>query len=285
MIMEYDFDSIFEFIDYLDHTPTNLDAWGCEELESMTGSYYFCKTHSLEEAKDFCKYGYHEDFERLVDLKLQLEKYIKASCVKNKQSHFYVGYAPDVKAYLEGNPLSMFHRENPKRNHIDIYYNSGVSWDTSTSSIFNRGAITLCIVEMLEKMGFSVGFHVFSMTEHKNQVHYSKFHLKKNGERLNIQKLYFPLCSPSFFRRLVFRLCEETPDIMHHWTDGYGFPAGDYTIRKMIDLKDDDIVICRPQEMGVKGYNLLDDANAMFDYINDSTSEKVEFEHFKELVK
>lgn len=282
-VMEYDFDSITEFIDYLDNTPTNTDIWGCIDLASITGDYAFCKTRSLQEAKDFCKFGFHEDFDKLVELKSTLEKYIKMSSKKNKQYNFYVGYTPDVKAYLEGNPLSMLNKQNPKRKHIDIYYNSAIMVGVSTNKIFNRGAITLCLVEILENMGFNVGFNIFTMSKCNGQVHYAKFNLKRKGERLNVQKLFFPLCNPSFLRRLIFRLREETPDITYGWTDGYGIPADDYTMRKIIDLKDNDIVICQPDEMGVRGYNIIDDANAMFDYINRFTSDVVELEHIKRL--
>ena len=74
---------------------------------------------------------------------------------KSRQFNYYVGYAPDVKAYLEGNPLSMLNKENPKRKHIDIYYNSAILGDVSSEQIFNRGAVTLCLVEILENMGFT----------------------------------------------------------------------------------------------------------------------------------
>lgn len=284
-IMEYDFDSIYEFIDYLDNTPTNTDIWGNIDLSSSTGDYSFCKTYSLEEAKEYCKFGYHEDFDKLVELKLTLEKYIKMSDKKNKQYNFYVGYAPDVKAYLEGNPLSMLNKQNLRRQTIDIYYNSAILGGVSTEQIFNRGAITLCLVEILENMGFSVGLNIFTMSECNEQIHYAKFHLKQNGERLNVQKLYFPLCNPSFLRRLVFRLREQTPDITYSWTDGYGKTTDDHTIRKIINLKENDIVICQPGEMGIYGHDIIDDANGMFDYINRFTNEQVELEHIKGLRK
>ena len=282
-IMEYVFDSISEFIDYLDKTPTNTKIWKYGDLASDSNDYNFCKTHSLHEAKEQCKFGSHEDFDKLVELKTSLEKYIKMSNKKSKQYNFYVGYAPDVKAYLEGNPLSMFNRQYPKRKHIDIYYNSAILAGVSTQAIFNRGAITLCLIEILENMGFSVGLNIFTMSECDRQVHYAKFNLKRNGERLNVQKLFFPLCNPSFLRRLVFRLYEETPDITHVWTYGYGKTSDDYTIRKIIDLKENDIVICQPDEMGVRGNDIIDDANSMFDYINRFTNDNIELEHVKKL--
>ena len=280
-VMEYDFDSIMEFIDYLDNTPINTDIWDLKELGSNTDDYKFFKTHSLQEAEDLCKYGYHENFDKLIKLKVNLEKYIKKTYKRSKQYNYYVGYAPDVKAYLEGNPLSMFNRQNHKRKHIDIYYNLAVSCRTTTNQIFNRGVMTLCLTEMLEKMGFSVGLHVFSMLKRDGQIHFAKFNLKKAGERINVQKLFFPLCHPSFLRRLVVRLMEETPDIKCGWTHGYGFPCDDYTVRQIIGLKENNIVICKPEEMGVRGKNIVDDANAMVDYINKFTSEDIKLEHLK----
>lgn len=112
-------------------------------------------------------------------MKTILEKYIKIQNNKSKQYNYYVGYAPDVKAYLEGNPLSMFDKQTPKRKHIDIYYNSAILCSVSTNEIFNRGAITLCLVEMLENMGFSVGLNIFTMSSKNGQIHYAKFNLKK----------------------------------------------------------------------------------------------------------
>lgn len=282
-VMFYSFDSITEFIDYLDNTPINTNIWGTESLASETGEYEFCKTKSLQEAKNFCKFGYHEDYDKLVELKLILEKYIKMSSKKTKQYNFYVGYAPDVKAYLEGNPLSMLNKQTPKYKHIDIYYNVAILGNVSVNQIFNRGAITLCLVEILENMGFSVTLNIFTMSKCADQVHYAKFNLKKNGERLHLQKLYFPLCNPSFLRRLVFRLREQTPDITYPWVGGYGQTCDDYLVRKIIDLKENDILICQPSEMNVTGEDLINDANSMFQYINNFTNEFVRLEHIKRL--
>lgn len=75
--MYYRFDSISEFVDYLKSVP--LQHYAFDRLASETGCYGFTQTSSLEEALDLIKYGYHDDFEKLVQLKLKLEKYIKMS--------------------------------------------------------------------------------------------------------------------------------------------------------------------------------------------------------------
>ena len=284
-IMEYNFDSITEFIDYIETHKTNRLAWGSYTLSSMDNDIEFTKTKNIEEAIDKCKYGYHENFDKLIELKTKLEKYIKMSSTKLKQYNYYVGYTPDVKAYLEGSPLSMLNKENPRKKHIDIYYNSAILGRVSTSQIFNRGAITLSLVEILENMGFSVSLNIFAMSSEYKQIHYAKFNLKSPQERINIQKLYFPLCHPSFLRRLVFRLREETPDITNDWPTGYGRTCNNEMIREIIDLKENDIVICQPDEMGVQGYNIIDDANSMFKYIEEYTNDKIEIEQVKKLTR
>lgn len=284
-VMEYSFDSIMEFLNYLNSHETNKEVWKRNNLSSDNSSYSFAHTNNLKEAMEMCKYGYHENFEKLVDLKVKLEKYIKLSNTKFKQFNYYVGYTPDVKAYLEGNPLSMLNKKNPIKKHIDIYFNSAILESVSEREIYNRGAITLALVEILENMGFSVGLNIFTMSSENKQIHYAKFNLKSPSERLNIQKLYFPLCHPSFLRRLVFRLREETPDITYEWTSGYGCTCGNNLIRKTIDLKENDIVICQPHEMGVMGNNIIDDANSMFKYIEKYTNDKVELQKVKKLTR
>lgn len=265
-VMYYRFDSISEFVDYLKNAPVQHYAF--DRLASETGSYSFTQTSSLEEALDLIKFGYHEDFEKLVQLKLKLEKYIKMSKKRNKQFNDYIGFAPDVKAYLEGNPLSMLNKKSEARKKVNVYMNTSFYGNTSKEAIFNRGAIVLSMIEILENMGFSVDLHLFEMSTVDTMMHFSDFVLKSENERMNIQKLYFPLCHPSWIRRLNFRLIEVTPDITSSWSNGYGRPSDLSTMKKVIDLDKNDIIIPTIEELNIRGENLVDDANSLFDYVN-----------------
>ena len=265
-VMYYRFDSISEFVDYLKNA--SVQHYAFDRLASETGSYGFTQTSSLEEALDLIKFGYHEDFEKLVQLKLKLEKYIKMSKKRNKQFNDYIGFAPDVKAYLEGNPLSMLNKKSEVRKKINVYMNTSFYGNTSKEAIFNRGAIVLSMIEILENMGFSVDLHLFEMSTVDTMMHFSDFVLKSENERMNIQKLYFPLCHPSWIRRLNFRLIEVTPDITSSWSNGYGRPSDLSTMKKVIDLDKNDIIIPTIEELNIRGENLVDDANSLFDYIN-----------------
>lgn len=265
-VLYYRFDSISEFVDYLKNAPVQHYAF--DRLASETGSYGFTQTSSFEEALDLIKFGYHEDFEKLVQLKLKLEKYIKMSKKRNKQFNDYIGFAPDVKAYLEGNPLSMLNKKSEARKKVNVYMNTSFYGNTSKEAIFNRGAIVLSMVEILENMGFSVDLHLFEMSTVDTMMHFRDFVLKSENERMNIQKLYFPLCHPSWIRRLNFRLIEVTPDITSSWSNGYGRPSDLSTMKKVIDLDKNDIIIPTIEELNIRGDNLVDDANSLFDYVN-----------------
>ncbi|MBQ3510923.1 MAG: hypothetical protein IJA30_01350 [Bacilli bacterium] len=282
-VMYYRFDSISEFVDYLKNAPIQSDAF--YNLSSESGSYSFTQTRSFDEAIDLIKYGYHDDFEKLVQLKLKLEKYIKMSKKRNKQFNDYIGYVPDVKAYLEGNPLSMLNKKSEIRKKINVYMNTSFYGNTSKEAIFNRGAIVLSMVEILENMGFSVDLHLFEMSTVGSMMHFSDFILKAENERMNIQKLYFPLCHPSWIRRLNFRLIEVTPDITSSWSGGYGKPSDLETMKKVIDLDKNDIIIPTIEELNVCGRNVVADANSVFDYVNRIDSKEFTLDRVEESPK
>lgn len=279
-VMHYKFYSINEFLSCLENNPICSSIF--KDPDSISGSYDFTKTNSFEEAVNLCRYGYQEDFSKLVELKIKLEKFIKLSNKRNKQYNDYVGYVPDVKAYLEGNPLSMINRTNPSRKKIDIYLNTSFSSDTSKNAIFNRGAIVLTIVEILENLGYSVDLHLFEMSSVNNQLHFSQFILKPETERINPKKLYFPMCHPSWVRRLNFRLIEETSDATEiGWATGYGTPSKIQTIKKIIDLNENDIVIPTIDELNINGCDIIKDTNSVFEYINSLGAKDFELEKVK----
>lgn len=269
-VMHYRFYSITEFITFLKSTPVCSKVF--THPQSIYGDFEFTQTHSLEEAMNLCQFGYHQDFNQLIELKIKLERYVKLSSKKQKQYNDYIGYVPDVKAYLDGNPLSMLNKKNQSRKKIDIYFNSSFSSKTSIEAIFNRGAIVLILIEMLENLGYSVDFHLFIMVAKNLQIHFSEFILKRETERLNLQKLYFPLCHPSWIRRLYFRLVEETKEATDIWVPGYGIPSDLVTVKKIMELKSNDIIIPTIDELGITGDNIIDDANRLFEYVNQSSN-------------
>lgn len=277
--MYYEFESLSEYLDTLQEGTINRNSFS--RLSSETGSFSFTETNSYEEAVELCKYGYHQDFEKLIQLKSQLEKYIKLDQKKKQQFNNYVGYVPDVKAYLEGNPLSMIDQIRPKRQKVDIYLNASYASYTKKEQIYNRGAIVLSLIEILENKGYNVDFHLVEVDQEYSQVLYANWILKKENERLNLQKLYFPLCHPAWLRRLSFRLEEITPDISSAWSDGYGRPADVSLMREVIPIQENDIVLPQPSKIGIKGQDIVEDANTFFQYVEKHAKKDFAFQKIK----
>ena len=267
--MHYEFDSIDDFVRYLEHAPVNKKAFTEKmrvSIEKINKQWF--ATDTFAEAVALAKYGNRESFVEFQALKIALERFLKMSSEKTAQHNDYIGYVPDVKGYLEGHPLTMFNKTRPQRRKISVYFNSANLVEVTTNQIYHRGVIVLSMIEMLESMGYNVELNVFSMSRNNDKVHYANFKMKLENEKLNMQKLFFPMCHPSWFRRLIFNLREKTPDITGNWAFGYGSTCTEEDIRDLIALGEDDIVISRPDEMGILGEDILQDAANMFAHID-----------------
>ena len=276
-VYEYRFQSLDSFIEYILNGEINQRAFDAKHLSSLEGSYRFTKTKSLDEAIRLCKYGWNEDFDRLLSLKTAVDKKFLDSDTSVKRIKGYVGFAPSVPDYLRNNPKHMWklHRV-PNWNIVQIYVNISCPGFTSTTAIYNRGAIILSIVDALEKAGYAVKLTVFSGSYCDDEVILSYFNIKEESENLNLKKAYFPLCHASFFRRLVFRLREVTP-VKRDWDGGgYGSTFRYQELTELLDLNaDHSIIFTSPSEMGIEGDNLYEDL--------ESTLKKIKFNQYLKL--
>ena len=116
-IMYYKFFSLHEYTSFLTSQLSNPKFSG---YSSNEGDYSFCKTRSFEEALDLCTYGYYEDYKQFISLKISLDRFLTLATKKSKAFNDYVGFVPDVKAYLEGNPLAMINKTKTRYQKITI---------------------------------------------------------------------------------------------------------------------------------------------------------------------
>ena len=271
-VLHYSFSSLAEFLDYLESAPVSrafADAQvSRQDYEEFTGS------KSLEDAIRMCRYGYQENFEQFFQLDAQIMRALDMSFDVVRSYDDYVGFAPDVKAYLEGSPLTMINRPNPPRKAVSVYMNTSYDAQVERAQIFNRGAAVLCAIKILEMERYNVDLHLFEMSycdmgDSTVEVHFSEFALKAAGERANVQKLFFPLCHPSWIRRLNFRLIEVTPDISYQWAGTYGYPCSLQLMRKVLDLDESRCVLVPSfDDLGVGGGDIVEDARKVFAVFN-----------------
>lgn len=268
-IFEYNFESLNAFLNYIKTGTINRNVF-CDKLSSETGGYDFTKTSSLEEAIAFCKNGCDYKFDSFLKLKNEVSKNLIKPSEVSVLYKDVVGFLPSVPDFIIGSPLNMLNKKNKNFNNIiDIYFQVAYASHTTTSQIYNRGAITLSIIDALEKSGYAVNLHTFEFSYNPydydvNEYFLAFFKLKDCSQFLNEKIAFFPLCHPSFLRRCVFRLEEITPFKSWRWGDGYGRVIDDIdTINKYIKPKENSIIILTPQALGIKGDNIQEDLSTV----------------------
>lgn len=265
VVYHYDFDTLHQFLTQIQSSPINQNVFFRPySHKTDTETIEFTGTKNFEEAVDLCQKGWSEDFEKLTSIKKRIDERLLSPIIKPRQVQGQVqdivGYNPSVPDYLIGNPLNMWNKTKKQiSDFINIYINIDYNYKTDKNSIFNRGIIVQSLVDVLQQKGYSVRFKAFSCSQEDNEILFASFNLKNDGEKLNIKKTYFPLCHPSFLRRLCFLLEETTPVKCEKWCHGYGSPSKLTTFKNIINPGPNDIVITQPSEMGILGYDIYDD--------------------------
>lgn len=267
-VFHYDFETLHEFLSYIQTAPVNEQVFSKYSRSSHDGGSSWTGTDSFEEAVELCTKGWSEGFEKFLRMKKRIDEKLLETIVRPKQVLDIVGYSPSVPDYLQGNPLNMWNHANIEiPTFITIYLNISYGSSTTHSAIFNRGVIALSLVDALQERGYSVRLKIFECSTKYDEMAISFYNLKGDGEKLNIKKTYFPLCHPSFLRRLNFCLTEVTP-VTNNWSDGYGRPSDVDEVKQVIKVSPNDIFITQPSEMDVYGYEIDEDLNAMLDFTN-----------------
>lgn len=265
-VRHFSFESLEDYLAYLEKAPVGevFEEGAASEL----GSAAFTGTASLAEALDLARFGWHEGFSRLVGMVERIRRALDLNLEPRRTFHDYVGFAPDVKAYLEGTPTAMLNQPPRERRKVIVYMNTTFDGSAADERIYHRGAAVLAAVEALEVMGLAVDLRLFEMSYLEQEVHFSEFCLKRVDERANLQKLHFPLCHPSWVRRLNFRLIETSPGMTVGWAGAYGIPAEAQLMRTVLRLDDDAILIPTIGELGIEGVDAIEDARRLFDTMN-----------------
>lgn len=267
-VYRYDFVTLHQFLTYIKTAPVNTEVFtNCRSQDTNDREWF--GTESFEKAVKLCQKGWSQDFDKLVRMKKNIDEKLLDPVIKPRQVVDFYGYSPSVPDYLQGSPFNMWNRINvyvPR--FINIYMNIAYSCETRSNAIFNRGIIVLSLVDALQSRGYSVRLKIFECATMHNEAAISFFNLKGDGEKLNIKKAYFPICHPSFLRRLIFRLREVTPVEEEMWTYGYGCVPGVETFKKFIDAGPNDIIIVQPSDMGVSGQDIDEDLEAVLEFTN-----------------
>lgn len=243
------------------------------EANPQVNEHIFPRQHSITQSKDFAgepyekaleylKSGYTKDYDKF----LKMIKSLDTNLCQNKSNYVRTespyGSIPNVRAFLESNPKCMIRvvkKEQPK--FVTIYFNLSYPAYTQEEEVLNRGLITIQLINLLEKNGYNVCFKVFSLCMENDEVSFIDIILKKNSERLDTFKCYYPLCCREFLRRILFRAMESQSFKLLGWGYGYGMPCNIEKTKQLLNINNNAIVIGSPDEMDINGNNIFVDTN------------------------
>ncbi len=229
----------------------------------------------LEEAIAFCHGGYYEGFPLFLEMKKKIESVNTQTVMHRRSVPSVVGSRPHVPNFVAGTPKTMLRLDRAKETKfMDIYINLAYSGYTTEEQIRNRGILTLNLINLMEMNHVAVNLYAFEASYLYNEIFICDIRLKNPGEITNVGKCYYPLCGKEFVRRLMVRVKESMP-FQEKWGLGYGMVLPEEKVRKCLGIDDNKILIKSPEEMGVWGRNIYDDADAFFEALHLSDNIKV----------
>ena len=223
---------------------------------------------SLDQAIQYLIGGYQKDFDMFVKLRKEIDKVNIKYERGRKVKPSVVGSRPNVPAFIAGAPKTMYRVDRAKeKKFIDIYVNLAYTNNTTESQIRNRGIMILNLVKLLESHEYGVNLKVFEACMVGREAFSASVGLKQPDELLNDKKCYYPMCGKEFVRRVLTRLKESVP-FKENWHMSYGQVLNETQTRIIMDIPDDAILINAPDEMGIKGEDIYEDADAFLGKIN-----------------
>lgn len=218
------FNNISEVYNYCIKTPRRRGA----DNSSITGSYSFTQTRSLEEAYNLLLQGDEELYERIKkeSKKINITKILGNAIKRNAVINDVVGFQPNVPNFLIGIPQNMINAKPKKTSQkiINICYNASVHCDISRKEIERAGAVYANVIDILEKTGYRCNLYALSTTSYNDEHCYCLVRIKTDREPFNLKKMCFILGNAGYHRRVMFKWMESCDATYEMTQAAYGSP-------------------------------------------------------------
>ena len=206
---------------------------GVYSSQKSERSYIWYGTNAYEEAVKLLREGYVEILPRV---KSEYKKNVnilseKFSISKSRPIDSFCGGIPNVPNTLLGLPKTMLNRDPIVRRikTIDIIYSPTGPYRVKPKRFIEAGIALLSAIELIERSRIQIRLiSCFASSHIQGEAIIGTVVIKEYSDRLDIQKLCFPLAHPSMLRRIGFKFTETVPGMTKDFTDGYGM-AMDYS--------------------------------------------------------
>jgi len=209
--------------------PDNLRSSRDKSHDSWAGG-------SFDESLRLAKMGWSEGA-KAINAKLDIIRtHIPAKRMLTEMDNREVGPGTvDLNRYKEGHPqpyviwkqIEDILAEGEKI--VRIIYNGASSSGVSTDAIFTKGAMTIALIDLLERSGKRVELVIadrsngHSYGEQRDMSTYT--YVKRANDIMDIDRLAFAMCHGGCFRRLGFSIFEQMPANVRR---SCGVPSGGY---------------------------------------------------------
>lgn len=245
-----------------------------DEDSSESGSDDFTGTSSYDEAIKLLTCGYTDILDKLsLGIKktskfLENTDFSKSHIVEDVQ-----GITPVIPNYLQGLPKTMCYRSTVPRKvkTINIIYSPNENSSHSSDEFIDAGVVLLSVIRAIEKSSISIKLDcMFSDAIKNNEAVVGIVKIKDYKDRLDLQKLCFPIAHPSMLRRVGFKYLETAPDMKESgFSFGYGQTPDLEKIEEFLKVPDNTVVL------NMRLINSLDkDPKKLMDYINKKITSK-----------
>lgn len=225
-VTEEYFSSIHHMLACLDSRENN-EAMEGEHSSTESGDPDWYGTASYGEAVKLLTCGYTDILDRL---SLGIRKAMKS--LKNYDfSKSYMiddvqGAVPIVPNYLRGLPKTMSYRQPvvKKVKTMNIIYAPTANYGTGANEFIEAGIGLLSAIRAIEKSNVAIKLDcMFKNSYERNEAVIGTVRIKNYRDRLDLQKLCFPIAHPSMLRRIGFKFLETVPGLTNRgFASGYG---------------------------------------------------------------
>lgn len=224
----YEFESSSDFVKYVESIPAEGTVAYKEfnRCASIVGDEGFTMSRSFEHAIELFYRPSPEEIQKIRDLTEQItkEENFSGYISGDKIIEFDVtGDYLDIGAYMEGVPEVFGSISDTKDvgKYVEIIIEyTGVSGMVTTEEIMHAITTLISLIQKLEEMKYRVKLHYVEVS----QCNFIHMILKDYIHKTSVADLVATM-HPSFFRRILFRAIENSPNFQ----EGYG--SSDYALR------------------------------------------------------
>lgn len=230
------FNSISEYNGYLESGQTQPCFGG--EHSFSTSDPYWIGTKDWQEATDLLINGDKEAAKKINAKIKQLNFDASGYVAKYRMKSDYVGFAPNVPAFMANAPKTMFSIKRIRKPApvISICYNTGATSGYSADEIATAGATMVEAIRTIEASGVRCNLYTAQLSRCQGHVAGPIVRVKDADQPFDLLKMAYPLGHPSMLRRQKFRFIEITEGIPTCYAGGYGSSVKDDTDLRKVKL-------------------------------------------------